>query len=135
MVRCAIWYHLYNLKDVKNTYGGVLILVKLQAPATLLKLTFLHGCFSTMYKLYKWFQIAQRITYKKECQLNFFYCNYAQTFELGVVKNFHVKILITRYFMITSLFKNCVWLQQFHISTESFNWHMFYKKFCQKENM
>ena len=21
---CAIWYHLYNLKNVKNIYGGVL---------------------------------------------------------------------------------------------------------------
>ena len=31
MVRCAIWYHLYNLKNVKNTHGGVLILAKLQA--------------------------------------------------------------------------------------------------------
>ena len=29
VVRCAIWYHVYNLKNVKNTYGGVLILVKL----------------------------------------------------------------------------------------------------------
>ena len=28
----AIWYHLYNLKDVKKTRGGVLIL--------------LHSCFS-----------------------------------------------------------------------------------------
>ena len=34
VVRCAIWYHLYNLKDVKNTRGGVLILVKLQAEAS-----------------------------------------------------------------------------------------------------
>ena len=47
VMRCAIWYHLYNLKNVKNTYGGVLILVKLHAkPATLLKLTFFHRCFS-----------------------------------------------------------------------------------------
>ena len=30
---CAIWYHLYNLKNVKNTHRGVLILVKLQASA------------------------------------------------------------------------------------------------------
>ena len=37
-MRCAIWYHLYNLKNMKNTHGGVLILV--------LKLTHLHGCFS-----------------------------------------------------------------------------------------
>ena len=34
MVRCAIWYHLCNLKNVKNTHGGVLILVKLQAEAS-----------------------------------------------------------------------------------------------------
>ena len=27
---CAIWYHLCNLKNVKNTHGGVLVLVKLQ---------------------------------------------------------------------------------------------------------
>ena len=34
----AIWYHLYNLKNVKNTHGGVLLLVT--------KVTLLHGCFS-----------------------------------------------------------------------------------------
>ena len=28
---CAIWYHLYNLKSVKNIDGGVLLLVRLQA--------------------------------------------------------------------------------------------------------
>ena len=27
---CAVWYHLYNLKNVKNADGGVLLLVKLQ---------------------------------------------------------------------------------------------------------
>ena len=32
---CAIWYHLYNLENMKNTHGGVLVL-----------LTLLHGCFS-----------------------------------------------------------------------------------------
>ena len=47
VVRCSIWYYLYNLKNVKNTHGGRLILVKLQyKSATLLKLTLLHGCFS-----------------------------------------------------------------------------------------
>ena len=43
VMRCAIWYHLYNLKNVKNTHRGVLFLVKLQAEA---KLTLLHECFS-----------------------------------------------------------------------------------------
>ena len=42
VILCAIWYYLYNLKNVKNTHGGVLILVKLQA----VKLTLLHGCIS-----------------------------------------------------------------------------------------
>ena len=34
VVRCAIWYHLYNLKDVKKNHGEVLILVKLQGSLT-----------------------------------------------------------------------------------------------------
>ena len=29
VMRCAIWYHLYKLKNLKNTHGGVLLLVKL----------------------------------------------------------------------------------------------------------
>ena len=45
VMRCAIWYHLYNLKNVKNTHGGVLILVKLQASSLQLKLILLHRCF------------------------------------------------------------------------------------------
>ena len=45
---CAIWYHLYNFKNVKNTHGRVLLLVKLQA--------------SVFTKLYKWYQIVQRTT-------------------------------------------------------------------------
>ena len=45
---CLILYHWYNLKNVKNTHGGMLLLVKLQAlkPATLLKITLFHGYFS-----------------------------------------------------------------------------------------
>ena len=42
---CPIWYHLHSLKNVKNTDGGVLLLVKLQPPATLLKVKLLHRCF------------------------------------------------------------------------------------------
>ena len=30
---CKIWYHLCNLKKVKNTHGGLLLLVKFQGPA------------------------------------------------------------------------------------------------------
>ena len=34
---CEIWYHLCNIKNVKNTIGGVLLLV--------LEITLLHWCF------------------------------------------------------------------------------------------
>ena len=54
---CAIWYHLYNLKNKKNTRGGVLLLVKLQAFNTPPWVLFLF------FKLYRWYQIAQNITY------------------------------------------------------------------------
>ena len=38
---CMIWYNLHNLKNVKNKYIGVILLVKLQASAV----TLVHGCF------------------------------------------------------------------------------------------
>ena len=41
---CAIWYHLCNLRNVKNNHGWVLLLLK--KPVTLLKVTLLYGCFS-----------------------------------------------------------------------------------------
>ena len=49
MVLFAIWYYLYNLKNVKNLHERVLLLAKLYAkvePAIFLKVTLLHGCFS-----------------------------------------------------------------------------------------
>ena len=33
MMHWAIWYHLYDLKNVKNTHAGVFVLGKLQAEA------------------------------------------------------------------------------------------------------
>ena len=45
VMRYAIWYHLYNSKNVKNTMEA-LLLVKLQASAwNFTKGTLLHGCF------------------------------------------------------------------------------------------
>ena len=43
----------------------MLLLVKLQAFSftILLKVTLFHGWFFTFFKLYKWYQIAQNITY------------------------------------------------------------------------
>ena len=43
----AIWYCLYNFKNVMNTQGGVLLLSKLHIEAcNFTKVTLLHGCFS-----------------------------------------------------------------------------------------
>ena len=53
MIRFAIWYHLHNLKNVKITHVGLLLLVKLQAKSV----------FFTFFKLYKWYRIAQNITF------------------------------------------------------------------------
>ena len=60
-MRCAICYYLYNLKNVENTHGGVLILVKLQAEAcNFTKINTPPWVFFTFLNLYKWYQIAQR---------------------------------------------------------------------------
>ena len=38
---CRIWHHLYNLKTVKNTPGGVILLIRLQAKVA-------GGCFEVL---------------------------------------------------------------------------------------
>ena len=53
----AIWYHLYNLNNENNTHGGVLLFVKLQIETP-------PWVFFRFFKLYKWYQIAQRMTYR-----------------------------------------------------------------------
>ena len=60
---CLIWYHLYNLENKKNTRWGVLLLVKLQALACNFTISNTPlWVFFTFFKLYKCYQIAQRIT-------------------------------------------------------------------------
>ena len=50
MMFCEIWYQQFKKCE---KHGGVLLLVKLQA----------FTCFFTLFRLYKWYQIAQGITY------------------------------------------------------------------------
>ena len=59
---CAIWCHLYNLKNVKHTHGGMSLLVKLKVYFT--KSNTPLWVFLTFLKLCKWYQIAQRILRK-----------------------------------------------------------------------
>ena len=61
---CAIWYHWYNLKNVKNTHRGELILVKLQpSVCNFSKIKTPPWVFLTFFILYEWYQIAQRTIY------------------------------------------------------------------------
>ena len=63
---CAIWYHFNNYKNVEYTHRGVLSLVKLQALACYFTEGNIHPLmFFRFFKLYKWYQIAQCITYKQ----------------------------------------------------------------------
>ena len=63
-MHCAIRYHLNNFKNVKNTHRRMLISVKLQVEAcNFTKINIPPWVFFTFFKLYKWYQIAQRITY------------------------------------------------------------------------
>ena len=60
---CAIWYHLYELKNGKNTHGGVLLLVKLQVePSNFTKSNISPRMFFTFFKFCKWYQIVKSVT-------------------------------------------------------------------------
>ena len=80
-MRCAIWYHLYNLTNVKNTHGGVLTSVKLQTSAcNFTKINAPLWVFFTFFKLYKWYQIVQRVTYKIHNILDLFFNYYTMKY-------------------------------------------------------
>ena len=63
MTLCSIWYHLYNLKNGKNTHGRVLLLVTMLLLVT--KSNTRPWVFFMFFKLCKWYQIAQNITYAR----------------------------------------------------------------------
>ena len=70
MIIYAIWYHLYNLKNVKNTHEGVLYLAKLQASLQLYSKKYLSMGVFTFFDLCKWYQIAQSTSYMVLVSLN-----------------------------------------------------------------
>ena len=91
---CAIWYHLCNLKYLKNTHGGVFLLVKLQTLAcNFTKSNTPSWVFFTFFKLNGWYQIAQCIIYRK--QSIYFHCKpldwfpYEWNVEIKYAKSVH----------------------------------------------
>ena len=64
---CTIWYPLHNFKKVKNTHGGVLLLVKLLAEVcNFTKSNTPTWVIFTFFKLHKGYQIVQSITYPEK---------------------------------------------------------------------
>ena len=60
----VIWYYLYNFKNLKNIHGRALLLLKFQAEAcNFTKNNTRPWIFFRFLKLYKWYKIAQSITY------------------------------------------------------------------------
>lgn len=62
---CTICQHLYNLKNMKSTHGGVISLLKtcFQQLHPTTKSNTTPCVFFTFFRLCKWYQIDQRITY------------------------------------------------------------------------
>ena len=58
----AIWCHLYKIKKVKSTHGGVILLQLQTESRNFTKSNTRPWIFFTFLKLYKWYQIAQSIT-------------------------------------------------------------------------
>ena len=56
---CRVWCHFYNLKNVKNTHEGVLLL---ERACNFTKSDTPLWVFFTFFRLYKWYQIGQNIT-------------------------------------------------------------------------
>ena len=56
---CTILYHLYNLKSVKNTYGGMPLLVKLQAYFT--KSNIPPWVFFMFLEFHKWWKVTHHL--------------------------------------------------------------------------
>ena len=64
LLLCTIWDRLYNLKNVKNTHGGVLLFVKLQVSAcNCTKSITPPWMFFTCFRFHKCYQIVQSVLY------------------------------------------------------------------------
>ena len=61
---CTIWYHLYNFEKVKNSHGGVILLVRLQAlTCNFTKSVTPPWVLLLFFKLYKWYQTTQSVSH------------------------------------------------------------------------
>ena len=95
----TIRYHLYNRQNVKNTHEGALLIVKWKAVAcNFIKSSTAPWVFFTLFKLYKWYQIAQsstldKVTLSKTIPFHFFQISNWQEVETYTGKySFIIKV-------------------------------------------
>ena len=113
MMRCAIWYHLYNLRNVKNTHGGVLLSVKLQVKACNFTVTLFHGCFSRFLNCKNGTKTRKAIYYHQ----HYFHCHYYFNVNVGNINKWYwFKSSLIILVIITVR-----WFDGFHFRTTLFN--------------
>ena len=93
VMRCAIWYHLYNLINVKNTHGGMLILVRLQASAcNFTKINTPPWVFFAFFKIVK--MVPNRATHHK---LRIYEQNHSK------ISHWQLQKILSKFYQIISL--------------------------------
>ena len=76
VILCVIFYHVYNLKNMKNTHGEVFFLVKVQYSAfNFNKNSTRLWVYFTFFKLCKWYQIAQSFSYALQSGILRLFCS------------------------------------------------------------
>ena len=90
-------------------YNGGKYYFKLSCTMSLFLIKEVFLCFNCI------FVLPWKYNMKRNANLDFSIVELQLLFELGVKKISMQKILIAKRFMILFLYKNCAWLQQFHI--------------------
>ena len=107
MIRYAIWYHFYNLKNVKNTHGGVLLLAKSQAKSCFMPLMeFIYMTFKWVsLGIFPWTQSDSNLEIKNKLNFNDFL--WQAIFEISQIRTKYEKLeQISRYISFFETFSS-----------------------------
>ena len=102
MMLWALWYQLCNLRNLKSTHGGVILLVKLQVSASnITKSNTPPWVFFTYFKFHRWYQILQSISSMlRNFKMGEFYqlmcCQIIETYRKSRISN--QEFMIKLYF-------------------------------------
>ena len=120
MKHFAFVQNLYNLKKMKNTHRGVLLLVKLQASVcNFTRSNTPIWVFFTFLKLYKWYQIAHSITFQFANFSNLFYAN---DFFLYLLKTENIRDQWLTYLVIYKPFDSTQFIRFYMKGNNVLQW-------------